>query len=188
MNNIFLLLRLYVEFFKTGLFAVGGGAATIPFLADMADRTGWFTKSMLANMVAVAESTPGPIGINAATYVGFTVYGVLGGIVATLGLISPSLIVIIIISRILEKFRQNRLVKTIFYFLRPASVALIFSAFVSLFFMAFLPENEGFTKNSIYGIVLAAAIFILSNYAPRIKNLHPICFIMISALMGIIIY
>ena len=91
------MIQLFIEFFKTGLFAVGGGLATLPFLQDMAVRTGWFTTAQLADMVAVSESTPGPIGVNMATYVGFTVAGVPGALVATLGLIAPSIIIILII-------------------------------------------------------------------------------------------
>ena len=87
-------LRLFYEFFKTGLFAIGGGLATLPFLSDMADRTGWFTQAQLADMLAVSESTPGPVGVNMATYVGFETGGILGAVVATLGLVAPSVIVI----------------------------------------------------------------------------------------------
>ena len=91
-------LRLFFEFCKVGLFSVGGGLATIPFLTDLGERTGWFTSAQLADMIAVSESTPGPMGVNMATYVGFTSGGVLGGIVATLGLIFPSLVIILIIA------------------------------------------------------------------------------------------
>ena len=90
-------LQLFWEFFKTGLFAIGGGMATVPFLFDISARTGWFTASELANMIAVSESTPGPIGINMATYVGFETAGILGSVIATLGLVIPSIIIIVII-------------------------------------------------------------------------------------------
>ena len=80
-----LYLRLYWEFFKTGLFAIGGGMATLPFLKDIGATTGWFSQTDLMNMLAVSESTPGPVGINMATYVGYTVGGVPGAIVATIG-------------------------------------------------------------------------------------------------------
>ena len=109
-----LYLRLYFEFFKTGLFSVGGGMATLPFLYAMSDKTGWFTHELLADMVAVSESTPGPIGVNMATYVGFASAGVLGSIVATLGLISPSIIIILIIAGFLQKFRQSKAVDAVF--------------------------------------------------------------------------
>ena len=91
-------LQLFYEFFKTGLFAVGGGMATLPFLYDMADRTDWFTRAELANMVAVSEATPGPIGVNMATYVGYLSGGIPGAVVATLGLVTPSIIVILLVA------------------------------------------------------------------------------------------
>ena len=102
------LLRLFWEFFKTGLFAVGGGLATLPFLSDIADKTGWFTHAQLADMVAVAESTPGPIGVNTATYVGFTTAGYPGALIATLGLVTPSIIIILNIASLLKAFSDNR--------------------------------------------------------------------------------
>ena len=101
-------LQLFYEFFKTGLFAVGGGLATLPFLYDMADRTGWFTRTQLADMLAVSESTPGPIGVNMATYVGYVTRGIPGAIVSTLGLVTPSVIVILMIAAFLKAFRHNR--------------------------------------------------------------------------------
>ena len=99
-------LRLFVEFFLTGLFAVGGGMATIPFLESMSERTGWFTSGQLADMIAVSESTPGPIGVNMATYVGFLTADIPGGIIATLGLVTPSVIVILIVAAFLKSFRS----------------------------------------------------------------------------------
>ena len=103
-----LYLHLFWEFFKTGLFAVGGGLATLPFLQDMADRTGWFTRAQLADMLAVSESTPGPIGVNMATYVGFTTGGAGGALIATLGLVTPSVIVILIVAAFLKAFRDSK--------------------------------------------------------------------------------
>ena len=121
-------LRLFWEFFKTGLFSVGGGLATLPFIYDMSDRTGWFTYQQIADMVAVSESTPGPIGVNTATYVGYITGGVPGALVATLGLVTPAVICILIIASCLKKFRENRFVDHAFYGLRPASAALIAAA------------------------------------------------------------
>ncbi len=92
-------LRLFYEFFKAGLFSIGGGLATLPFLYDISDTTGWFTHGQLADMLAISESTPGPIGINMATYVGFTTGGVPGAVIATVGIITPSIIVILLIAR-----------------------------------------------------------------------------------------
>ena len=123
-----LLFQLFYEFFKTGLFAVGGGLATLPFLYDLSDRSGWFTYQDLSNLIAVSESTPGPIGVNAATYVGFLTAGPFGALIATLGLITPSVLIILLISQILERFRKNPLVEKLFYGLRPASTGLIAAA------------------------------------------------------------
>ena len=127
-----LYVRLFWEFFKTGLFAVGGGLATLPFLQDMAERTGWFTHAQLADMLAVSESTPGPIGVNMATYVGFTTGGVPGALVATLGLVTPSVIIILIVAAFLKAFRDSKWVSGAFYGLRPASTALVAAAGISV--------------------------------------------------------
>ena len=135
-----MLLRLFWEFFKIGLFAVGGGMATIPFLYDLSDRTGWFTYTQLADMIAISESTPGPIGVNMATYVGYEMSGVLGSISTTLGFVAPSIIIIVIVSIFLQKFRDNRYVESAFYGLRPASSGLIASAALSVAIVALLHD------------------------------------------------
>ncbi|MCF0123847.1 MAG: chromate transporter [Ruminiclostridium sp.] len=98
-----IFLRLYWEFFVVGCFSVGGGMATVPFLFDLSTRTGWFTAADLASMIAISEATPGPIGINMATYVGTHSAGYFGGLVATLGEITPSIVVILIVASILSK-------------------------------------------------------------------------------------
>ena len=123
-----ILLRLFYEFFKVGLFSIGGGLATLPFLYDISDKTGWFTHTDITNLIAVSESTPGPIGVNAATYVGFLTDGLVGAVTSTVGLIAPSIVIIILISRVLERFRDSRLVDDLFYGLRPASTGLIAAA------------------------------------------------------------
>ena len=117
--------QLFYEFFKIGLFALGGGLATLPFLYNLAAKYPWFDASMLPNMIAVSESTPGPIGVNMATYAGYSAAGISGGIVATLGLVTPSIIIIMIIAGFLNKFQENLYVKSAFYGLRPAVTALI---------------------------------------------------------------
>ena len=122
------LLRLAFEFFKTGLFAVGGGLATLPFLSAMGNATGWFNAQDVANMIAISESTPGPMGVNMATYVGFTSFGLPGAVLGPLALVFPSLVIIILISKILNKFKESKLVQDIFYGLRPASTGLIIAA------------------------------------------------------------
>ena len=178
-------LRLFWEFFKTGLFAVGGGMATLPFLYDISDRTGWFTHAQLADMVAVSESTPGPIGVNMATYVGFLTGGLGGAAVATLGLITPSIIVILIVFAFLEKFRDSRYVNSAFYGLRPASTAMILAALVLVVKATFLPN--GLAALDWRLLVLAAVLLALTNAVPQTKKLHPIVFILGSAAVGVVL-
>ncbi len=185
-------LRLFFEFFKTGLFSVGGGMATIPFLSRMADKTGWFTQGQLADMVAVSESTPGPIGVNMASYVGFVTAGIPGVIVATLGLVTPCVIVILIIAKFLQKFRSSPLVDKVFYGLRPASAALIAAAGWSVVCMALVnTELYALTGNlldlvSVKGLVLAAVVWLGTNLWKQGKKLHPVAWIALSAVAGIV--
>lgn len=189
-----LLLQLYYEFFKTGLFAIGGGLATLPFLAKMGVSTGWFTQAQLANMIAVSESTPGPIGINMATYVGYTTAGVLGGITATFGLITPSIIIILIIATLLKNFKDNPYVKGAFYGLRPASTGLIAASGLTVVYIAlFNPSLYNTTGRledfiNIPGIILAVGLLIFTRYVKPTKGLHPIIFIIFSAIIGIVFH
>lgn len=190
-----LFIRLFFEFFKVGLFAIGGGMATIPFLYDMADTTGWFTSTDLANMIAVGESTPGPIGVNMATYVGFVsgmnagsvVYAVLGAVVATVGLITPSVIVILIIAFILKSFQDNRYVTDAFYGLRPASAGLIAAAGLNVLISSLFFGDQGSFVAAINwkGWILAIILWLLTNKVQKTKKLHPIVFIGLSAVAGI---
>lgn len=185
-----IFLRLFFEFAKVGLFAVGGGLATIPFLQDMGARTGWFTDVDLTTMIAVSESTPGPMGVNMATYVGFHTAGVVGGVTATLGLVSSSIVIILIIAGFLQRFRQSKAVDAVFYGLRAASVALITAALLQVAKVALLRPAQGLESAFPYypdwiAILLAAAIFILAKFTP-LKKLHPICFIALAAAAGIV--
>lgn len=185
-----LYLRLFWEFFKTGLFAVGGGMATLPFLYSMSDATGWFTHAQLADMIAVSESTPGPIGVNMATYVGFSTAGIPGAVVATLGLITPSVIIILIIARVLAAFRQNKVVDAAFYGLRPCSVGLIAAAGLLVVKIALfdvdLYKQTGVLMNLFQwkAIALAAVLIVLTRYVKPLKKLHPVFFILGSAAVG----
>lgn len=189
------MLQLFFRFFQVGLFAVGGGMATIPFLYDMADATGWFTYTDLANMIAVSESTPGPIGVNMATYVGFltgsrfggAVPGIAGAVTATIGLVTPSIIVILIIAGFLKSFRDNRYVNGAFYGLRPASAGLIAAAGLSVACSnLFFSGASGLAWINWKGWLLAAVLWLLTNKVKRTKGLHPIVFIGVSALAGIL--
>lgn len=187
-----LLLTLFYEFFKTGLFAVGGGMATLPFLYDMSARhPDWFSTSQLADMIAVSESTPGPIGVNMATYVGFHTAGIFGGLVATLGLAAPSVIVILIVARVLKQFRDNRYVDAAFYGLRPCSVGLIAAAGILVVKIAMFNFDAYAASGSLpdlfnfKALILAAVLLVLTRGVKATKKLHPIVFILGSALAGI---
>ena len=185
-------LRLFFEFFKTGLFAVGGGMATLPFLYDISARTGWFTHEMLADMIAVSESTPGPIGVNMATYVGYVTAGIPGAVTATLGLVTPSVIIILLIARALKAFRENPLVEAGFYGLRPCSVGLIAAAGLlvvklALFNPALYAESGKLADLFNWkAIVLAAVLLVCTRYIKKLKGVHPIIFILASAVVGIV--
>ena len=182
-----IFLQLFYEFFKTGLFAVGGGLATLPFLEDISQRTGWFTSAQLADMLAISESTPGPIGVNMATYVGFETAGILGSLCATVGLVMPSVILIILISKVLAKFRTNTSVEAAFYGLRPASVAMVASAGIGVAMTTLLNLTaSGFAVLRWRELVLAAVILVLTNFVPKVKKFHPIVFIALAAAVGII--
>ena len=181
-------LLLFAEFFKVGLFSVGGGLATIPFLNDLGARTGWFSPAEMANMIAISESTPGPMGVNMATYVGFHTGGIAGGVIATLGLVCPSIIVILIIAGFLKKFRESRGVDAVFYGIRPASTALITAALVEVCAIALVNTGAAFGTADFFhwkGIVLAAAVFVCLQVKP-LKKLHPIVFIAASAVIGVV--
>ena len=187
-----LYLQLFWEFFKTGLFAIGGGMATLPFLYDMADKTGWFTRAQLADMIAVSESTPGPIGVNMATYVGFDCGGVLGGVVATLGLVTPSVIVIVLIAMALQAFRTNKYVDAAFYTLHPASTGLIAAAGWSVFALVLVnldAYRASYQLADLFqwkNLILFAVIWVLTNLVKPLKKLHPVVFLALAAVVGIV--
>ena len=187
-----LYLRLFWEVFKTGLFAVGGGMATLPFMYDISDKTGWFTHSMLADMVAVSESTPGPIGVNMATYVGFVTGGIPGAVVATVGLVTPSVILILLIARVLKAFRENQYVDAGFYGLRPCSVGLIAAAGVLVIKLALFNTELYASTGALLdlfnfkALILAAVLLAATRCIKKLKGLHPIVFILASAVIGIV--
>ena len=194
-----ILLKLFWEFFKTGLFAIGGGMATVPFLQEISAKTGWYTAGQLADMIAVSESTPGPMGVNMATYVGYTVgsqelggplMGILAAIITTLGLITPSIIVIMIVAYFLKRFRSSKLVDAALYGLRPASVALISAAGVDIVLIAVLRVESIYkiaqAALSWKALVLAAAVY-GATHVKKLKGLHPIWFIAASAVLGVVL-
>ncbi len=185
------LLQLFWEFLKIGVFAVGGGMATLPFLYDLGEKTAWYTSAQVLDMLAVSESTPGPIGINMATYVGYSVGGLPGAVLATLGTILPGIILVIVLAKFLEKFRGNRYVNAAFYGLRPASTALIAAAGVgvlgeSLFSVSAYEASGNLADFFCWGpIALAAVIWVMTNLIKPTKKWHPVIYIAASAVIGI---
>ena len=185
------ILLLVFEFMKTGLMAVGGGMACIRFLQDMIAKYNWLTVEELANIIAVAESTPGPIGVNAATYVGYSVlsqYGVvwalLGGLITTLSLISPQIAVIIFVAKGLEKYRNSKLVNDAFWALRPAAAGLVAAAGWSVICSSIRLSLSTFTVDtfSLGLYVILVALMLL----PKFKKIHPVLFLAIGGLIGAI--
>ncbi len=181
-------LLLFLEFFKTGLFSVGGGLATLPFLYEISDKTGWFSHADIADMIAISESTPGAIGINMSTYAGYQTAGILGGIEASLALALPSFIVILGVAAFLDRFKENRYVESAFYGLRPASIAMISAAGLNVVKIAIINipaflEGYDLSKLIIWkGLILAVVLFA----ARRRLKLHPVFFIAVSAVIGIV--
>lgn len=172
-------LRLFFEFFKTGLFAVGGGMATIPFLFNLSEKTSWFSIEELANMIAVSESTPGPIGVNMATYVGYNTKGILGSLSATLGLVTPSVIIILLIASLIDKFSEKPIVKAVFKTLRACVIGLIAYAIFTVASLTFF-ENEKI-------LILPAVMYLaLLPVTMKFKKLHPVFIIVFGAVLGLL--
>ena len=166
-------LKLIWEFFKIGLFSFGGGYATIPFLYDLSARYGWYSIRELKNMIAVASVTPGPVGINAATYAGIKVSGVLGALCTTVSEMLPSLILVVIVSKLLRKFSENFYVKSVIASLKPISCALLTSAAVGL-----IKPSLG----DIKGLILLGVLLIISRKSKK----DPLFYILISGIIGVL--
>lgn len=185
-------LRLFWEFFKVGLFSIGGGLATLPFLYTLGAKTGWFTTADVANMLAISESTPGPIGVNMATYVGYDCAGIAGGITATLGLVAPSVIVIVLVAMALNAFRTNRYVDGAFHTLRPASTGLIAAAGWSVFMLVLVDADAFRLSGQLVdlfrwkNLLLFGILWVLTNLVKPIKKLHPVVFLAFAAVVGIV--
>jgi chromate transporter len=165
---------LFYEFFKIGLFAIGGGAVTIPFLFDLTERYNWFTAQELTDVIAVSQSTRGPVGVNMATYAGFKTIGVLGGIIATLGLVFPSVVIVIMVSKILRKYINNPLWCEVMMAIRPVVVALITMAGIDILKLSITGWFEA---------IFAILFFIMVYFYKK----SPIFYIILSAILGIIL-
>ncbi|SHH97750.1 chromate transporter [Sporobacter termitidis DSM 10068] len=180
-------LRLFFEFFKAGLFSFGGALAAVPFLKEMGERTGWFSPRQLADIIAVAQSAPGPIGVNMASHAGYIVASVWGGVAATLGIVAPSLLIMLAVARVLTGARKNTLLISAFSGLRPASVGLIAAAEVGIVKTALLNAGAWKTTDSLASlfdwkaVIFAVVLFFLTD---NLKA-HPIVWIAFSMLIGV---
>ena len=179
-------LELFWEFFKIGLFAVGGGPATLPFLMDLTNAKPWYTMEQLTNMIAISESTPGPLGLNMSTYAGFQTLGLFGGLVSSFGLVLPSVVIIILIARFLDNFSQNPYVRAAFYGIRPAVTALIGAAVFGLCRVSLFTETDGVLKPEVGSMIIAVVVFGLLQ-VKCLKKLHPALWFLLGAGIGIIL-
>jgi chromate transporter len=181
------MIQLFIEFLKTGLFSFGG-YASIPFLYDMAERLPWFDAQTLTDMIAVSESTPGPVGVNMATYAGFHTYGILGGITTTAGFVLPSVIIIIFISKFLERYNNRHSIDAVFYGLRPAATGLIASAALLLINLSVLTLEKFTSAQNLLSLfdVKSLVLFVVFIYLTNRFNRHPFFFIAGGAAAGIL--
>jgi chromate transporter len=171
-----------------GLFSIGGGLATLPFLYQIAEEYPWFTREMLIDMIAISESTPGPIGLNIATYAGYSAGGVVGGVLASLSLVTPSFFIVLFIVKILDAFKENPFVKAAFYGIRPAVTALIASAALGIIKITLLDlprfiETKGIQDILNYKQLL---LFVIVFWLTKKYNKHPVYYIGGAALVGAI--
>ena len=177
------LITLFLEFLKIGTFTVGGGLATLPFLFELADKYQWFSYEELMNMVAISESTPGPIGINMATYVGYNVANIIGAIAASIATIIPALFFIVLIAKFLGKFKDNKYVQAIFYGLRPAVAALVLNSGFQILLSSLFN-----IKSMLFHINISAIIFFLITFVLiRKYKKQPIIYILLGAFVGLVI-
>lgn len=181
-------LRLFLEFVKIGLFSIGGGLATLPFLQDLADKYDWITSKELIDMIAISESTPGPIGINTATFVGYKAAGLFGGVFTTLGIITPSLIIIVLVAHYFKKFNEKPLVQGAFMGIRPAVTGLIASVGFEVLRISVLNFESYNLSKYILDLInfKELSLFLVVMYAIYKYKKHPIFYIASAAVIGII--
>ena len=165
-------VKLFLEFFHIGLFSFGGGYATLPFLYHIADVQKWYTTKQLSDMIAVSSITPGPVGVNVATFAGYLTSGVSGALVATMSVILPSLIIVVIISKLLEQFKHNKYVQSVIYTLKPAGCGLLAAVGVDMFV----------NNINLLGMFLLAGLF----WASLTEKRDPLFYLAVSALVGLI--
>lgn len=188
MSNIVLAFTVFFEFFKIGLFAVGGGPATLPYLMELTSRYDWFTMEELTNMIAVSESTPGPLGINMSTYVGYQTLGTFGGVIATLGLVTPSIIIICLIAAFFAKFNSNRYVQAAFSTVRPSVTAIICAAVFGICRVTLFNEFifTGFKIQPVWTSLIFAVLTLGLLQIKKLKKIHPFFWFVFGAIVGIV--
>lgn len=178
-----LYLTLFATFFKIGLFTIGGGYATLPLIQEEVESFGWMSQEDLVNFIAVSESTPGPFAINISTYVGTELAGLPGALCATLGVVLPSFLVILLVARFYSAFQNSAVVKGVMSGLRPAVIGMIGAAAASVGTTVFAPD--GLEALTAYPLCCSLAIFLLMTFLVH-RKLHPIAVILLSALLGIL--
>lgn len=185
MNTLWILA---LNFFQIGLFAVGGGLATLPFLTELSQKyPAWFTAPTLADIIAIAESTPGPIGVNAATFAGYSAAGVPGAVLSTVSLVAPSFIIVCFISGVLERYRSSRLVESVFFGLRPAVAGLIAAAAYSMLRLSLFSGDiaaAGLLEAISWPRIALFAFILASTQVKPTKKLHPALLIALGAVCG----
>ena len=179
-----IFLELFITFFKIGLFTFGGGYAMLPLIQEEVLAHKWMEVEEIINFIAVSESTPGPFAINCATYVGMETGGIFGAICATLGVVLPSFIVILLVARFYKKFKESKIVSSVMTGLRPAVIGLIGSALVSMILTVFLPNGFDFGGIAIPDLLVSLAIAVVMTVLV-FKKVHPIIIIVLSAVAGI---
>lgn len=184
--NLSLMLQMFWEFMKIGLFAVGGGPATLPYLMDLTEKFDWYTMEELTNMIAISESTPGPLGLNMSTYAGFQTLGIFGGIVSTLGLVIPSIVVITLIAKFLENFNENKFVQGAFAGIRPAVTALIAYAVYGVCEVSLFTQTDAGYVPAVKTIILCIIVFGLLQ-VKRLQKYHPAFWLLFAAVIGIVL-
>lgn len=179
-----IFLELFLTFLKIGAFTFGGGYAMLPLIKEAVLENGWIAEEELINFIAVSESTPGPFAINIATYVGSTMGGFFGAVCATLGVVLPSFVIILIVAKCYEKFKENRFVKGAMSGLKPAVVGLIGAALFSLFLTVFFPAGLSAVNPADPHFWISVALF-LAALLLAFRKVHPIVIILGAAAVGI---
>lgn len=180
------LFELFYTFFKIGLFTFGGGYAMIPLITEQVTAHGWMDMEQLINFIAVSESTPGPFALNIATFIGTETQGVLGALCATLGVVLPSFIIILIVAKFYLAFKKSKPIQGAMSGLRPAALGMIASAVISVGATVFFPEGISLGVITSYSFIVSAVIFALMAFLGLKKKIHPILLIGISAVLGIV--